>query len=303
MDNTKPDRMGPWIAIYTKIVDSDALQSLTFAERSVFLQTFFMAARLEHDCIYGGRTYHLQPGQFVYTRADLIQRCGRGCSDKVVRQTIDKLIENATWANERADERANGPSLITFINWSMYQRPYGQRANERANERAGRGPTEGTQTQSGTDGFLSNKVVTRFKEEKREEEERKALFSQPKEQPAQKKEPDQEPKRTPKHAKIDDVWQANQARPEPGPEPEPVVRLVRSYIPKANHETLGQLHKRLIAAAGSCKGCRFNGGYEEGGHCTAQAIWDKDNWRAIFPGIPASCLKTMMAPAGTRGKV
>lgn len=132
---------------------------------------------------------------------------------------------------------------------------------------------------------------------KKREKERKALFSQPKEQPAQNQD------KKPKHASIDDAWQANQARPEPGPEPEPVVRLVHSYIPKANHETLGQLHRRMLAAAGSCKGCRFNGGYEEGGHCTAQAIWDKDNWRAIFPGIPASCLKTMMAPAGTGGKV
>jgi hypothetical protein len=154
---------------------------------------------------------------------------------------------------------------------------------------------------------VTPELISTLELKREREKERKALFSQPKEQPAQEKDQaNQEPNR-PKairqHAKIDDVWQQNELRPEPGPEPELVGGTVRSYIPHANHETLGQLHKRLIAAAGDCKGCRFNGGYEQGGHCTAQFIWDKDRWRALSEGMPQSCLKLLTAPPGTGGKV
>lgn len=84
---------------------------------------------------------------------------------------------------------------------------------------------------------------------------------------------------------------------EPDQEPD----LVRSYIPRANHETLGNLHKRMMAAAaGTCKTCSFNGGYAQGGHCTSQVVWDRDRWKAISTGLPAVCLAVI---TGTGGEV
>jgi uncharacterized phage protein (TIGR02220 family) len=142
----KPDIKGPWIALYTKTADSDSFQTLSCAERSVFLQSFFMAARMEYDCVYHRRTYHLLPGQFVCTLPDLAQRCGRGCSVKIVRRTLDKLKACLTWADGRADERADAPHLVTFINWGVYQWQPPMRADDRALPRNSIGQTDGTQS-------------------------------------------------------------------------------------------------------------------------------------------------------------
>jgi len=142
----KPDVKGPWIALYTKTADSDSFQTLSCAERSVFLQSFFMAARMEYDCVYHRRTYHLLPGQFVCTLPDLAQRCGRGCSVKIVRRTLDKLKACLTWADGRADERADAPHLVTFINWGVYQWQPPMRADDRALPRNSIGQTEGIQS-------------------------------------------------------------------------------------------------------------------------------------------------------------
>lgn len=295
-DNSmKSDSLGPWIKLYTKTSHSKTFSELTFLQRSVFFQMLLMAARMEYDCIYGGHTYHLQPGQFVISLRDLAATCGKDCSLKIVRDTISKLAAAQTLTQFRAQSRAQSPSLITFINWSVYQRPLRERAQSRAHHRAQLGHTGGIQPlmNSGQNAALEGSKKVGRKERVLEKETKPSFF--PTDQPAQKKEqPDQEPK----HAKIDDLWQQKQARPEPGPEPS----LVHSYIPKANHEGLGQLHKRMIAAAGSCKGCQFNGDYAVPGHCTAQFIWDKDRWRAISTGLPTSCLEVLAAPPGTGGE-
>src|SRR5664280_2337369 len=141
----KPDNKGSWVALYTKTADSDSFQPLSCAERSVFLQSFFLAARMEYDCSYHRRTYHLLPGQFVCTLSDLAQRSGRGCSVKMVRRTLDKLKACSTWADGRASQRADAPHLITFINWGSYQWSPAIRADDRADDRNTIGQTEGIQ--------------------------------------------------------------------------------------------------------------------------------------------------------------
>ncbi|MFA6358636.1 MAG: hypothetical protein WCY09_08280 [Candidatus Omnitrophota bacterium] len=156
----KPDYRGAWIAVYSRLLDSGDFLSLSCAERSVFFQSLLLAARTEHDLRFHERTYHLQPGQFVTTLPELAKLCGKDCSVKIVRRTVDKLRACKTWADGRADGRADAPRLITWLNWSLYQLPYGDRADGRADGRAGLGQTEGTQTLSATDGKNSNTVVT-----------------------------------------------------------------------------------------------------------------------------------------------
>lgn len=158
----KPDYKGAWIAVYSRLLDSGDFLSLSCAERSVFFQSLLLAARTEHDLRFHNRTYHLQPGQFVTTLPELSKQCGKDCSVKIVRRTVDKLRACKTWADGRADGRADAPRLITWLNWSLYQLPYGDRADGRADGRAGLGQTEGTQTLSATDEKNSNTVVTSF---------------------------------------------------------------------------------------------------------------------------------------------
>lgn len=152
----KPDYRGPWVAIYHKTAHSETFLSLTCNERSIFLQSFLLAARSEYDCIYHGKTYHLLPGQFVTTLKDLANACGHGCTVWMVRQTIDKLKTASTWAHRTAYTSAQAPSLITFINWGLYQQPYEKSAHRTAIETALEPHTEGIQSQSSIDGFLSN---------------------------------------------------------------------------------------------------------------------------------------------------
>ena len=155
-----PDYKGPWVALYAKTTDSKAFMELTCVERSVFFHTFLLAARTERDFLYHQRSYHLLPGQFVITISDLAQQCGYGCTEKIVRRTVDKLVKYQTWAHQRADGRADAPNLITFINWSCYQLSIGKRADGRADGRADEGHTEGTLPLSTTDGKNSNKEGT-----------------------------------------------------------------------------------------------------------------------------------------------
>jgi len=137
-----PDYKGPWIALYTKTAHSETFNGLTCVERSVFLQGFLLAARMEYDCLYNKHYYHILPGQFVISLRDFAEQCGDGCSLKIVRSTIDKLTLAQTWAHGRAGRGAQSPSLITFINWGVYQRPLNERAQSRAHDKAQLGHTD-----------------------------------------------------------------------------------------------------------------------------------------------------------------
>jgi len=117
----KPDSKGSWIALYTKTLYSETFNRLSCAERSVFLQCFFLAARMEYDCAYNGRFYHLLPGQFVISQRDLAKQCGEGCTRQIVRGAISKLVDLKTITHSRPQSGTQSPSLITFINWSVYQ--------------------------------------------------------------------------------------------------------------------------------------------------------------------------------------
>jgi hypothetical protein len=248
---------------------------------------------------YRHHSFFLDRGQFVTSESHLCKAAG--WTRKRLRiflsrcQKDGKIVSAGTW---------NG-TVITIVNYDKWQSPVSTKGPTSTQLQPSvtpsvgpKGPTKGpTSTQlqpsvtpsvgpaSRTTEYLMSLVSKKDKE--------KDFSFHSGEQPTQKQKADQEPK----HAKIDDVWQANQARPEPGPEPS----LVHSYIPKANHEGLGQLHKRMIAAAGTrCEHCSFNGGYEQGGHCTSQVLWDKDRWKAISTGLPAVCLAVI---TGTGGEV
>jgi hypothetical protein len=140
-----PDTKGPWIALYTKTIYSQTFNFLTCVERSVFLQGFLLAARMEYDCLYKRRFYHILPGQFVISQRDLATQCGEGCTRQIVRSTIDKLVAAQTWTHQRAKSGAQSPSLITFINWSVYQRPLTMTTQSRTHRATKLQPTDGIQ--------------------------------------------------------------------------------------------------------------------------------------------------------------
>lgn len=140
-----PDYKGPWIALYTKTARSETFNGLTCVERSVFLQGFLLAARMEYDCSYKGHFYHILPGQFVISQRDLAEQCGEGCTRQIVRSTIDKLVAAQTWTHSRAKSGAQSPSLITFINWGVYQRPLTQTTQSRTHRTTQLQPTDAPQ--------------------------------------------------------------------------------------------------------------------------------------------------------------
>ena len=96
------------------------------------------------------------------TLDDLAKKCGRGCSIKMVRRTLDKLKQAHTWADGRASQRADAPHLVAFSNWSSYQLGYGNRADERTGDRNTIGQDECQQSLSETAKFSTNNVYTTY---------------------------------------------------------------------------------------------------------------------------------------------
>ena len=141
----KPDSRGPWVALYAKTLYSKTFNLLTCVERSVFLQSLFMASRMEYDCLYNGHYYHLLPGQLVVSQRDLAEKCGRDCSRQIVRDTISKLVACGTITHSRAKSGTQSPSLITFINWDVYQRPLTHTTQSRTHSSTQLQPTDGIQ--------------------------------------------------------------------------------------------------------------------------------------------------------------
>ena len=140
-----PDYKGPWVALYIKTIYGKTFNQLSCAERSVFLQGLFLAARVEYDCSYDGHFYHVLPGQFVVSQRGLAKQCGEGCSRQIVRDTISKLEADGTWTCLRTQSGPQSPSLITFMHWGLYQRPLKRTTQSRTHRTTQLQPTDSIQ--------------------------------------------------------------------------------------------------------------------------------------------------------------
>jgi hypothetical protein len=111
---------------------------------------------------FNGQDVHLEPGQFVTGRDKACLELG--LTPKKFRNALNYL-ENT---QRTASKRTNRFSIITVLNWDIYQNGKSEKGQQKDQQRANRGPTKGQQR------------ATYKKEEKVKKEENKKEIEFPK---------------------------------------------------------------------------------------------------------------------------
>jgi hypothetical protein len=85
----------------------------------------------------GYQKIEIQPGQFI--TGGKVSARETGLSVKQARTCMLKLKKYG----KVAIKTTNKFSIITIVNWDIYQRPYDQKGNQKGNQRANKGQTKG----------------------------------------------------------------------------------------------------------------------------------------------------------------
>jgi hypothetical protein len=114
--------------------------TLTPAQIKVFLYLLYRARWKPGKAKWwdGHETIEVDRGEAVISTTKVAAACK--VSRKVVRRTIEILVETGT---ARANTRANRYTVITWLNYDLYQNPNTRGGQQEETTRANRGPTEG----------------------------------------------------------------------------------------------------------------------------------------------------------------
>jgi len=108
---------------------------------AVFIYLLTNATHKPHKIVVDGKVVELLPGQVLGGRKRLARECG--LTEKQIRRIL-MLFESAEIAAiEGAGGRAKAVSVVTLVNWGVYQVSDGCRAKIRASKEYKQGPKEG----------------------------------------------------------------------------------------------------------------------------------------------------------------
>jgi hypothetical protein len=99
-----------------------------------------MANWQENEWIWQNKKFKCEPGQFVTSVESIKKNCGKGVTTKQIRLALTQLAEMFEFL---AIETTNTGSLITIINWDVYQSDDDTKGKQKDNQRANGGQTEG----------------------------------------------------------------------------------------------------------------------------------------------------------------
>ncbi|WP_072659241.1 hypothetical protein [Mariprofundus micogutta] len=129
-----------YVKLSRKIRDSWMIQGDHDA-LAVFIYLLTSATHKPHKVVVDGQVIELLPGQVLGGRKRLAKVCG--LTEKQIRRIL-KLFENAEIAAMKgAAGRAKAVSVITLMNWGLYQSNGDTGAKVRASDGAEQGPKEG----------------------------------------------------------------------------------------------------------------------------------------------------------------
>lgn len=121
--------MDGWIKLHRTLLDKAIWKCSTANQKIILIVLLLMANHKENQWIWNGKKYKVNAGQFITSVKSIKEKCGSGISVKNIRTALVKF-ENLDFL---AIETANTGSLITIVNWELYQLDDSEVANQSAN--------------------------------------------------------------------------------------------------------------------------------------------------------------------------
>ena len=123
-----------WVKLHRSILESAVWQCSTPGQKCVLMAIMLMANSKPNKWVWDGNVYELKAGQFITSRASLAQKAQ--VSEQTVRASLKKLIE----LDFITSESTNRGTLITIVNWGLYQ------GSDQQNNQPSNKPTTSTAT-------------------------------------------------------------------------------------------------------------------------------------------------------------
>lgn len=142
--------MSGYFKLHRELFEKPIWTNSTLEQQIVLLNLLSMANWQPTQQEIDGEIIQLQPGQFIASVEDIRKKINKPeITTKKIRGANERFRKLGFLANVRANARANAKSIITIVNWRLYQcenisegKHKGERkGNERANEK----PFEGKQ--------------------------------------------------------------------------------------------------------------------------------------------------------------
>lgn len=106
-----------WFKTHRELYDKPIWTGAT-PEQKVVLSTVLKMANFEaKEWEWNGKTYSVQPGQFITSLKSLKEECGKGATIQKVRTTLNRLEKYGFLTSESTNQNR----LITIVNWHVYQ--------------------------------------------------------------------------------------------------------------------------------------------------------------------------------------
>jgi hypothetical protein len=113
--------MQGWIKLHRKIIDSPIYCDPLLLK--LWMLCLIKATHKEYEQLIGNQVVHLKPGQFVTGRQSLSEEFNRGMkpSQKVAESTLWRWLNNFEKWQKVNIKKTNKYSVITILNWDVYQ--------------------------------------------------------------------------------------------------------------------------------------------------------------------------------------
>ena len=121
-----------WIKLYRELIDKPIWKCSTPEQNRILITLLCMANHEPNEWEWKGQRYTVQAGQFITSVQSIVDRCA--CKDittKKVRTALDRFEKFEFLTREVA----NKSTLITIVNWRLYQDQASQEGKQRANKK------------------------------------------------------------------------------------------------------------------------------------------------------------------------
>lgn len=142
--------MSGYFKIHRELFDKPIWVNSTIEQQIILITLLSMANWQPTEQEVDGEIIKLNPGQFIASVEDIRKRINKPeITTKKIRGANERFRKLGFLANVRASKRANAKSIISIVNWRVYQcetlTEGKQKGERKGNERANAKPFEGKQ--------------------------------------------------------------------------------------------------------------------------------------------------------------
>lgn len=142
--------MSGYFKIHRELFDKPIWVNSTIEQQIILITLLSMANWQPTEQEVDGEKINLNPGQFIASVEDIRKKINKPeITTKKIRGANERFRKLGFLANVRASKRANAKSIITIVNWRVYQcetlSEGKQKGERKGNERANAKPFEGKQ--------------------------------------------------------------------------------------------------------------------------------------------------------------